>query len=695
MTESSFGEVQRELRENPFAVTKAVDFSDQEIDTHWVEWPETGGFADLLNVASPMARIVTGGKGAGRTHILRHFSAPVQAIRTHEGPLEQVQQDGVLGIYARCSGLNSRRFRRRGIAAETWEDIFAQYTDVWLAQAVLDAFAIVTAENPPSEAQQRDIVTQVRDLLIDSSGMTEPANLGALRQEFFGLQRSLDRAIADAAFGRPLPSDLTLQTFRGALAFGLPLALREHYPPLKDTMFLYLLDEFENFTEVQQRYIQTLVREKTVGVSFVIGVRTYGLRTLQTLSAGEENKRGSEFDEIDLDRRYLAPGKQPFATFCIRLVSRRLARYGFLEDLEETARPAEALRRLRGLFDVSQPAQEEQWAIGHYDPQDRPYLKNLTENLTRAEARADAALEISGNVDFILDAVRIPSRPLLEKVNIFFVYREWSRGRSLRAAAEQLLSTRSAPDSTGTVHPTPAQRAILKHYATDLRAQLNHDMAQPQTYSGIDQFITMSRGLPRNLLVMLKNIYRWSVFNGEQPFQGERISLESQRLGVREAADWFFEDAKPEGEEGESLQAAIRRLGEMFRRFRFSDKPVESSLAAFSADLTACSQVAREMVNIAAERSLLLHLPQGQKERNTGIVEAKLQLNPLLSPLWDLPTARRGAVRLAPEEVNAIFDSAYSKDFRTVLGRRLRRMDAPFHRATKQSSSQEPFHWEA
>ncbi len=35
--------------DNPFNITKAVDFSDQEIHDYWIDIPESGGFQQLVN----------------------------------------------------------------------------------------------------------------------------------------------------------------------------------------------------------------------------------------------------------------------------------------------------------------------------------------------------------------------------------------------------------------------------------------------------------------------------------------------------------------------------------------------------------------------------------------------------------------------------------------------------------------------
>ena len=109
---------------NPFEVTKAVDFTDIEIDKTWVDWPAPGGFATWLDITSPMARIVRGGKGTGRTHVMRHLSAHVQAIRGGDDPVAQVIKDGVLGIYVMCSGLDSSRFRGTALSNDCLADRF-------------------------------------------------------------------------------------------------------------------------------------------------------------------------------------------------------------------------------------------------------------------------------------------------------------------------------------------------------------------------------------------------------------------------------------------------------------------------------------------------------------------------------------------------------------------------------------------
>jgi hypothetical protein len=314
--------------------------------------------------------------------------------------------------------------------------------------------------------------------------------------------------------------------------------------------------------------------------------------------------------------------------------------------------------------------------LNHDSGAERHYLRELKRKLSTLPVAQRAPLLDPKDVDFIIEAARVPSLPLLEMANVLMIHRAWARGRSLIDLAQIMIDTRGPRDDFGSVSPNEAQRRILSHYASDLRAQIRGR----EIYAGIDTFINMSGSSPRNLLVILKNVYRWALFNGERPFDGGKISIEAQQSGIQEAAKWFFDDAKPLGQDGEDVHTAIDNLGELFRRMRFADKLVECSLTTFSSDLSGCSSRTREMVELARRWGMLVRVDEGQKERNTGLIEAKFQLNRMLSPRWNLPIARRGAVRLSSNEMNAIFDPTHFNEFRSVVRGRLRRMNAPFGR---------------
>ena len=168
----------------------------------------------------------------------------------------------------------------------------------------------------------------------------------------------------------------------------------------------------------------------------------------------------------------------------------------------------------------------------------------------------------------------------------------------------------------------------------------------------------------------------WASFKGEQPFGRKPISVLAQGEGAREAADWFFRDARIKGKDGNLVQHAVDRLCTLFRSVRFSHKPSECSLCAFSYEPAAVSEETQRIIDLAEKWSLLVNVG-GQRDRNSKRVDMKYQINRMLAPRWDIPFKRRGTLAISGDEINTIFDPSYAIEFDRILKIRIDRMNAP------------------
>lgn len=651
---------------NPFEVTKAVDLTDEEIASTWVDLPG-GGFGSLANPRSPMPKFIVGGKGGGRTHLLRYFSFALQRIRHGASLLEGIKEDGYIGIYSRCHGLNSYRFADKGQPPEIWSAIFAYYTEVWLGRLTIDLIGEtrrIAGEIAGSSSLR--FANAVRDLfdfdLPNSGGGDDP--ISELSQTFRTIQKDLDEAVNNVALSRSL--QVTIGASPGRLAFGVPRLVVDHFGELKGVKFAYLLDEFENLTAEQQKYVNTLVREKELPCTFVIGSRLFGMRTQETLSAGEENREGSEYDLIVLEDTYRSD-KASYKKFCSDIVRLRLSESGFDPSV-------------RGVLEES--FEDPQRSIGSLEERARAHLcrNSVQGGLSPWFARLSTQLANAvptKELPAILHLLTSSEDPLLEKFAVFLLYRAWSDGLDLLRAADEIRSDLQRLREEG---PGRSKTAVTyKHYRADLYAQLLNDLREPQEYFGLDDFIRMSGFLPRNLLLAMKRSTRWSLFLGEEPFRKVPLSMRAQAEGIREASAWFLNDAKGLGRIGEETQIAIRRLGSLFREMRFSDKPAEVACSAFSTDRQGLSRPAIRSLNEAISHSLLLEVPSGRRDRNSRVFIHKYQLNPMLAPMFDLSLALRGVADLSVREINTVFDPEVSEEaFAAEKAARLARLNAPF-----------------
>jgi hypothetical protein len=187
----------------------------------------------------------------------------------------------------------------------------------------------------------------------------------------------------------------------------------------------------------------------------------------------------------------------------------------------------------------------------------------------------------------------------------------------------------------------------------------------------------MSEGLPRSLLILLKEIFDWAIYNCD----GDRIELISthdQDLGLLDSAEWFLTTMRKSGTDEPAVLTAVERLARLFETNRFSDKPIECSLLGFSIREGDLRPVTQERLRLAEQHSFLIKISAGEIDRNTKERLSKFQLNALLSPRWSLPAARRGIVPLKAEEVEVLFEPSRKSEFEALHREWAARMTAPF-----------------
>ncbi|GAA4625925.1 ORC-CDC6 family AAA ATPase [Cellulomonas oligotrophica] len=642
-------------QDNPFEVTKAVDFTDREIRTTFVDLPTAeGGFGSIVDPRSPMPHFITGGKGGGRTHLMRHLSYALQTLDI-SAKVAKVRGDGYIGVYFRCSGLNASRFSGKRQSSTVWSSIFAYYMDLWLLRLIVEDLIDLaeSSEDPWTAETQRHFQQAVQEAFDGGLPPATREGLRGLVDQVSREIRTLDRAVNNAALRPSL--DIDIKAAPGAALFEIVrLVVRDLLPGIRIT---FLIDELENLRADQQRYVNTLVREKVEDCTFIIGSRAEGLRTFETLSAGEVNKAGSEYDITTLEDVY-SSNRKAFRRFCTDVVVARM----------REVQPMAVEASLKRLFPANDADPD---ALTGAESRLRPHLVNLRSSL-KPVIRSDV------RIDEILDYLAVAEDPLEEKLRILRFYQRWSSGTAptpavARAVRDEFLE-KDDLESARVI------RDFWKGHRSDMLAQLYVESGQKVPYAGFDQFLEMAGYLPRSLLVILKSTIRWAQFLGESPLMsGNPISVRAQTEGVRDAAEWFLKDSARSDTVGMASAVAIRRLGGYLRRMRYSDKPVEVDCAAFSTDRRGLSVQALDVLDDCVSTGLLLEIPRGQIDRNSGAFHHKYQLNPMLAPHFDLPTSRRGVAKIAARELNAIFDPDVDDEgFDRLIRERIATLNAPF-----------------
>jgi hypothetical protein len=621
------------LRDNPFDLTKASDYSAAQVKDYWVDVPD--GERSLVAFIGPTSLVpifLLGGKGSGKTHLLRYCSSSVQELR-HSNLREAIAKEGYVGTYASADGLNVHRFAGKGQDDETWLPVFAYSFELWLATSLLVSLRPVFAGEQLESAEWNSSLVNGVLKLFHVQPDARPDSYDDLLKHFDQLRASVDIAVNNSAITRQL-TGIQIRFNPGDLVFGIPRLLAELSGELSKTVFVYLVDEIENLTETQQRFVNTLVRYRKGNVTLRIGARLYGVKTEATLGSGEPIKRDAEYEKLVLDAR-LREDEEQYEILAARLVVRRLRSANVGLDVDEMS--------LRDSFgEVS--AERFHQAASAEVVASRDALGTERPHVARFRNSVSGVLKDRTRTEELVEVLKITAHPLLEKVNLLAFYKTVSRDQDLLALAQGIKRDAVALLESG-VAAAPRYHDLYSHFSSDLLAQIYRDYGRKPVYAGFKTLVQLSQGVPRNLLSLLKHIYRRSAFAGEAPFVSGQISVEAQVQGIYDASEWFWEDAQPD-EHGPLVRNAVEHLATLARSIRFSDSPSECDMCCFLVNSDDLSVEAARALRMAENWSFLLRVKGVSGAKNDDRILTKFQINPMLASRWGISESRRGSIEL-------------------------------------------------
>lgn len=661
----------RASQENPFDLNKASDFTDQEIADQWVDLTNaTGGLVDILNPKSRMPMLLLGGKGSGKTHLMRYCSAPVQAAR-HSGDVAQAAiADGYLGIYVTLDALNTDKFAREEPVEEHWSLVFNHYFELWLATALLATIRDCARSRSVVFPEPQFVAAVIE--LFDIAPANIPSNLDAFYDHLTRTRKHIDSVVNNSRLRgeRPL-FEITFSA--GRLVFGIPELVSRHAPAFNDVLFVYLIDEVENLTGHQQRFLNSLIRYRRGSATIRVGGRLYGMKTLETMGSGEPIRSGAEYERVVLDE-ILRDQPQQYDSFVRSLLAKRLERVGYataaqnpIDSYFEQLDVREYWRSIDRLL----PKRK--------DNQIAPYFRKIVADL-KATLDLDEPATSS-----VIAALHVPEHRFLEKAAAFQFRKSWPATRD----DAQLLAVKVGEQARALARGDRDGGAdlgnMISYFSSDILAQLFHDYARRLPYAGLETMVELSQGIARNLLVNLKHIFRRSRFAGEEPFINGLISIKSQSDGVRDGASWFWEDAQPPSG-GLQVRDAVQSVAVLFRTIRLSHSPSECALCAFSVPWELLSENSRRTLMVAENWSYLVKLQEGRRNKNNKQIDALYQLGPMLAPRWEVSEHRRGTIELQHDLADAILDPAHRAELPLLMRKRLAHIVTP----SRASSAIEP-----
>lgn len=652
---------------NPFAPIRAADYTNEQINGLWVELG-AGWMSAVLEPRSIVSKYILGSKGSGKTHLLRYHSYQVSRLRTpSRSGLSLIQDSGCLAIFLRTTNMDAGRFEFKTGSESALQHLFSVHLELKLVDLTLDALQDVQRSSSKDAFDDGALIEHLSDGIVDGS-FSEISDLGGLRSWINKWLKAIDDATNAAAFtGR---FDLRLPFALGNLALPLGGALRRWHPSLTAINLIYILDEIENLSVKQQEVVNTLVRYAEGRAAFRLTGRLYARKTFATIANGEENREGSEFTVARLDETLRR--MKNYSDFATRFIAKRMG--GFVVK--------GAIRDSFIGFDPKSVFEDvviEDYVRRYALP---PGESRFTRALKDALAKSENLVE---NEDAVVSLLVNGVPELHQRLNVLLFCKKFrSRIRASLLAAKIREECDKYLQSGGALKGAYAN--AVGHWKWDLFAQLcresrRRDASVP--YAGFSTFVAMSSHNPRNLLVLLGKVYEVASFKEVDFARGARLSPDIQTAAAVEAARFCFEGDSNYGIRSDQAREAVNRLAELLRKARYALNVPEVAPLAVSFDSEDLSVEGRQTLESAFNYSLLFEIIDGRRDRNNQRQKRKVQLSPMLSPRWGLPTGRRGDLSVNAPMLNAIFDPTARQTFDVLLKQQELKWNYPFSSPAK------------
>ena len=255
--------------------------------------------------------VLIGGRGTGKTTVLKGLSYQGQYVLCGKDP-DKIKDWTFFGLYWRVNTNRVTAFKGPELREEKWIAYFSHYLNLSLCQLMLDCVRWVgNLQNTAvglSPSKIRAICATLNIQPVENVDLlAEEIELLILRFE------ASINTIADS----PMVSLSMLGAPLDILADAL-----SNCEQIKGRQFFFLVDEFENLEDYQQRVFNTIIKHANANYTFKIGVRELGWRQRATLNSNEQLRSPADYERLNISDHFT---ESRFSEFAEKVILSRIS----------------------------------------------------------------------------------------------------------------------------------------------------------------------------------------------------------------------------------------------------------------------------------------------------------------------------------------------------------------------------------
>ena len=610
-------------------------------------------------------RVFIGGRGSGKTMLLRYFSH--HSRFSDDRPSIPDYEVRHIGLYWRFDTQFTRVMRGRGLPRETWEGAFGHMAALLLTSEVLASLKNI-AKSKWERVGIEDLDAVPFERLTPFGldlGSSFADAVQSVEAELFRLETWVGN-VGKAEEPLFLPG----KNYVGALV----TFVKEHISGLVDVNFDIYLDEYENIQEYQQRFVNTWIKHSTPPLVFHLAVkrnafvekRTVGDESIAQIHDYRETDIEASFRTSDPQRK--TEVRNTFELFAAEVLFLRLTggeKVAEGIDLEAAVDPVllRDTKRLNERRSVDYRSHvvgaaerlfpgltEEQLGRGLLKERSlrNVIAKDIEKSLRYRGSSLDHALFFRD--DHPRATTVVPALLKRSSLNPSDVLLELNK-------LEEGIAN-SFTGTTGWVQNNFVG-CLLMYYA---------DRAAPcPLYVGFSRFCVLASGNLRHLLELCYRSIE-AARDADAEKSVTEVSVDIQARAVRLASASLLREVKTFGHRSHELHTFAHRLGELFRTAHSQPTQSEterSHFAVIRGDTLDDADVA-DLVTEAVKWSVLLEDRATKKKNEDDREFSEYQLNPVYAPFFTISYRKKRRIELSTSELK-VLASGTVDDYKVLI----------------------------
>ena len=597
---------------------------------------------DLTTARKP--RIVVGGRGCGKTMLLRYLShqTTFSQLRTYIPAAELLH----VGLYWRADTQFMNLMHGRGISEDRWSSAFVHFVSIALGYEILASIESMAASSLETinEKQLRTLdFTRLQTFNPDC-----PSDMVDLMSYLQSQLWVMQTWVNDIKVNEPrfLPGVPFLKA--------LISELKRQIPDLAPANFFVYIDEYENLRSYQQLIINTWLKHSQAPLIFNLAMKRYAFEN-KTTTGPESLSNIHDYRVHDLE---LELGLD-FPLFAAEILFLQLALAGQQVPTDPTMlRDSNRLRERRDKQYSDQVRSAVDALFPGYTQAQMAFLvfstsvqNKLADRLKQALRHRQSTLDPNDFMDSTNAEASIVTPALLYRSSLSPDY-VLEQFRKLQLSEEN--------DFIGS-------KDWIHNNFIGAYLQLFEPNARPcPFYAGFQAFCQLSHGNVRHFLELCHQ----SISRVDEWEMGVAVPIEVQAEAARLASTSFLREVKACGPHGLQLYNFVMRLGSVFALAHQRPTQSEPEQTHFTL-VEGSNQISPEdhiFLREAVKWSVLYEEQETKSKAVNDLEDLDYILDPIYAPYFHISYRKRRSIRMKTSDLVVLIRGTY-EDLRTLLKR--------------------------